>query len=175
MAPGRGSSTPAKRAGCTRNCSTGRCSKPSPGSPARRSGSPPRRRGPGSRRSGTPTRRGALRHIEALTSGVSRRAAIQRTLLPVMLEWFAGAAQPDAGLLAFRQVSDALGNTPWYLRLLRDDTRVAQRMARLLASSRYATDLLLQAPEVVAIIGEDAQLVPRPAAALHGEATAVVA
>ncbi len=117
---------------------------------------------------------GALRHIEALTSGVSRRAAIQRTLLPVMLEWFAGAAQPDAGLLAFRQVSDALGNTPWYLRLLRDDTRVAQRMARLLASSRYATDLLLQAPEVVAILGEDAQLVPRPAAALHGEATAVV-
>ena len=117
---------------------------------------------------------GALRHIEALTSGVSRRAAIQRTLLPVMLEWFAGAAQPDAGLLAFRQVSDTLGNTPWYLRLLRDDTRVAQRMARLLASSRYATDLLLQAPEVVAILGEDAQLVPRPAAALHGEATALV-
>jgi glutamate-ammonia-ligase adenylyltransferase len=117
---------------------------------------------------------GALRHIEALTSGVSRRAAIQRTLLPVMLEWFAGAAQPDAGLLAFRQVSDALGNTPWYLRLLRDETKVAQRMARLLASSRYAADLMLQAPEVVAILGEDAQLVPRPPAALHVEAAAVV-
>jgi len=117
---------------------------------------------------------GALRHIEALTSGVSRRAAIQRTLLPVMLEWFASAAQPDAGLLAFRQVSETLGNTPWYLRLLRDDTKVAQRMARLLASSRYAADLLLQAPEVVAILGEDAQLVPRPAAALHVEATALV-
>ena len=118
---------------------------------------------------------GALRHIEALTSGVSRRAAIQRTLLPVMLEWFASAAQPDAGLLAFRQVSETLGNTPWYLRLLRDDTKVAQRMARLLASSRYAADLLLQAPEMVAILGADAQLAPRPAAALHGEATAVVA
>src|SRR5581483_8353355 len=58
---------------------------------------------------------GALRHIEALTAGMSRRAAIQRTLLPVMLGWFADAAQPDAGLLAFRQVSDALGTTPWYL------------------------------------------------------------
>jgi glutamate-ammonia-ligase adenylyltransferase len=79
---------------------------------------------------------GALRHIEALTSGVSRRASIQRTLLPVMLGWFADAAQPDAGLLAFRQVSDALGDSPWYLRLLRDDTNVARRMARLLASSR---------------------------------------
>ncbi len=117
---------------------------------------------------------GALRHIEALTSGVSRRAAIQRTLLPVMLEWFADAAQPDAGLLAFRQVSDALGDSPWYLRLLRDDTNVARRMARLLASSRYATDLLMRAPETVALLGSDDQLAPRPATALHTEATAVV-
>jgi len=115
---------------------------------------------------------GALRHIEALTSGVSRRAAIQRTLLPVMLGWFADAARPDAGLLGFRQVSDALGNSPWYLRLLRDDTTVARRMARVLATSRYATDLLLRQPEMVAILGEDAQLAPRPAAALRAEATA---
>jgi glutamate-ammonia-ligase adenylyltransferase len=82
---------------------------------------------------------GALRHIEALTSGVSRRAAIQRTLLPVLLGWFADYAEPDAGLLAFRQVSDALGESPWYLRLLRDETIAAERMARVLASSRYAT------------------------------------
>jgi glutamate-ammonia-ligase adenylyltransferase len=117
---------------------------------------------------------GALRHIEALTSGVSRRAAIQRTLLPVMLGWFADAASPDAGLLGFHQVSDALGNSPWYLRLLRDDTMVARRMARVLAASRYATDLLLRQPEMVAILGEDAQLAPRPAAALRAEAVAAV-
>ncbi len=117
---------------------------------------------------------GALRHLEALTSGVSRRAAIQRTLLPVMLEWFADAAQPDAGLLAFRQVSDALGDSPWYLRLLRDDTNVARRMARLLASSRYATDLLMRAPDTVALLASSEQLAPRPAAALHAEAAAVV-
>jgi len=117
---------------------------------------------------------GALRHIEALTSGVSRRAAIQRTLLPVMLGWFADAASPDAGLLGFHQVSDALGNSPWFLRLLRDDTMVARRMARVLAASRYATDLLLRQPEMVAILGEDAQLAPRPAAALQAEAVAAV-
>jgi [glutamine synthetase] adenylyltransferase / [glutamine synthetase]-adenylyl-L-tyrosine phosphorylase len=117
---------------------------------------------------------GALRHIEALTSGVSRKAAIQRTLLPVLLGWFAGAAEPDAGLLAFRQVSEALGGSPWYLRLLRDDTSVAQRMARLLASSRYATGLLLRAPDAVAMLADDAQLAPRPAAALHAEAAATV-
>ena len=117
---------------------------------------------------------GALRHIEALTSGMSRRAAIQRTLLPAMLGWFADAAQPDAGLLAFHQVSDALGDSSWYLRLLRDDTRVARRMARLLASSRYATGLLLRAPDAVAMLGDDSKLGPRPAAALQAEAAATV-
>src|SRR5579872_1907500 len=117
---------------------------------------------------------GALRHIDALTSGVSRRAAIQRTLLPVLLGWFADYAEPDAALLAFRQVSEALGESPWYLRLLRDETKAAERMARVLASSRYATGLLLRAPEAVAIFGDDAELVPRSADVLDGEMQAAV-
>jgi glutamate-ammonia-ligase adenylyltransferase len=112
---------------------------------------------------------GALRHIDALTTGVSRRAAIQRTLLPVLLGWFADAAEPDAGLLAFRQVSDELGSSPWYLRLLRDETKAAERMARVLASSRYAAGLLLRAPEAVAIFGDDAELTARPLPALRAE------
>ncbi|HUB37477.1 MAG TPA: bifunctional [glutamine synthetase] adenylyltransferase/[glutamine synthetase]-adenylyl-L-tyrosine phosphorylase [Streptosporangiaceae bacterium] len=117
---------------------------------------------------------GALRHIEALTAGVSRKAAMQRTLLPVLLGWLADAPEPDSGLLAFRQVSEALGGSPWYLRLLRDNAIVAQRMARLLASSRYAAGLLLRAPEAVAMLGEDAQLVRRPAGELLTEASAAV-
>lgn len=117
---------------------------------------------------------GALRHISALTSGVSRRAAIQRTLLPVMLGWFADAPDPDGGLLGFRQVSDKLGATPWYLRLLRDETAVASRLARLLGTSRYVTGLLLHAPDAVAMLGLDAELAPRPAEALLAEARATV-
>jgi glutamate-ammonia-ligase adenylyltransferase len=112
---------------------------------------------------------GALRHIEALTSGLRRRAAIQRTLLPVLLGWFADAAEPDAGLLAFRQVSEALGESPWFLRLLRDETKAAERIATVLASSRYATGLLLRAPEAVAIFADDAELVPKTADALRAE------
>jgi len=112
---------------------------------------------------------GALRHIEALTSGLRRRAVIQRTLLPVLLGWFADQAEPDAGLLAFRQVSDALGDSPWFLRLLRDETKAAERMACVLASSRYATGLLLRAPEAVALFADDAELVPKTADALRAE------
>ena len=115
----------------------------------------------------------ALRHLEALTSGVSRSAAIQRTLLPAMLGWFADAADPDAGLLSFRQVSDALGSTPWYLRVLRDEGVTAQRLARLLATSRYVADLLARAPEAVALLADDAELRPRGRAVLGGEMLAV--
>ncbi|MBW8729927.1 MAG: bifunctional [glutamine synthetase] adenylyltransferase/[glutamine synthetase]-adenylyl-L-tyrosine phosphorylase [Terrabacter sp.] len=104
---------------------------------------------------------GALRHIEALTTGVSRRAAIQRTLLPVMLGWFADEADPDAGLLSFRRVSDELGSTHWYLKMLRDEGRAADRLAHCLARSRYAADLLVRSPESVSILGDDHGLTPR--------------
>jgi glutamate-ammonia-ligase adenylyltransferase len=103
----------------------------------------------------------ALRHLEALTEGVSRRAAIQQTLLPAMLGWFAGAADPDAGLLSYRRVSDALGATPWYLRLLRDEGAVAERLSGLLATSRYVADQLVRAPEGVRLLADDAELRPR--------------
>jgi len=116
----------------------------------------------------------ALRHLEALTEGVSRRAVIQQTLLPAMLGWFADAADPDAGLLAFRQVSDTLGSTPWYLRLLRDEGRAAERLAHLLASSRYVADLLGRAPEAVRLLADDAELVPRPRGALETAFVATV-
>jgi glutamate-ammonia-ligase adenylyltransferase len=117
---------------------------------------------------------GALRHIKALTAGLSRRAAIQRTLLPVMLGWFADGPDPDAGLFGFRQASDALGDTAWYLRLLRDEGAVAERMARILASSRFATDLLLRAPEAVAMLGNEEELRPRSYDVLSAEFLASV-
>ncbi|HEV7145761.1 MAG TPA: bifunctional [glutamine synthetase] adenylyltransferase/[glutamine synthetase]-adenylyl-L-tyrosine phosphorylase [Pedococcus sp.] len=104
---------------------------------------------------------GAIRHLEALTSGVSRRAAIQRTLLPVMLGWFADEADPDGGLLAFRKVSEELGSTHWYLRLLRDEGSAAERLAHTLARSRYAADLLMGAPDAVAMLGDAGGLAPR--------------
>jgi [glutamine synthetase] adenylyltransferase / [glutamine synthetase]-adenylyl-L-tyrosine phosphorylase len=109
---------------------------------------------------------GALRHIEALTGGVSRTAAIQRTLLPVLLGEFADAPEPDRGLLAYRRVSEKLGATPWYLRLLRDEGPVALRLARVLGLSRYATDLLGRDPEALRLLAEDAELVPRTTEAL---------
>ena len=111
----------------------------------------------------------ALRHIAALSQGVTRQAEIQRQLLPAMLGWFADAPNPDAGLLAFRQVSEALGNTPWYLRAMRDEGAMAERLARILASSRYAVQLLTRAPQTVQMLADDQQLRPRSLAELKVE------
>jgi [glutamine synthetase] adenylyltransferase / [glutamine synthetase]-adenylyl-L-tyrosine phosphorylase len=113
----------------------------------------------------------ALRHLEALTSGVSRRAAIQRTLLPALLGWFADAPDPDAGLLAFRRLSEALGSTHWYLRMLRDEGAAAQRLAVLLATSRYAADLLMRAPESCGMLSSEEELRPRSVESLVREAS----
>ncbi|KAA0932398.1 bifunctional [glutamine synthetase] adenylyltransferase/[glutamine synthetase]-adenylyl-L-tyrosine phosphorylase [Streptomyces apricus] len=118
----------------------------------------------------------ALRHLEALASGVSRKAAIQRTLLPVLLGWFADSADPDAGLLNFRKVSDALGKTPWYLRLLRDEGAAAENLARVLSAGRLAPDLLMRAPEAVALLGNGSGggLVSRTRAHLEQEILSAV-
>jgi len=98
---------------------------------------------------------GAMRHLTALTTGVSRRAAIQRQLLAVMLGWFADGADPDAGLLAFRRLSETLGSTHWYLKMLRDSGAAAERLAHVLSSSQLAAELLLLGPEAVALLEGD--------------------
>jgi glutamate-ammonia-ligase adenylyltransferase len=117
---------------------------------------------------------GALQHIAALTAGVSRRTAIQRTLLPVLLQWFAEGPAPDMGLLAFRRLSERLGDTAWYLRMLRDSPTAARRLATVLSESRFVVGLLETNPEAAAWLERDADLRPRSSAALRSETSATV-
>jgi glutamate-ammonia-ligase adenylyltransferase len=109
---------------------------------------------------------GALTHIRKLTEGIGRTATVQRALLPVVLHELADAPESDRGLLAYRQVSDKLGATPWYLRLLRDGGPAAVRLARLLGTSRYFTSLLLHDPQSLRFLSDNADLRPREREAL---------
>ncbi|QHC58980.1 bifunctional [glutamine synthetase] adenylyltransferase/[glutamine synthetase]-adenylyl-L-tyrosine phosphorylase [Rathayibacter sp. VKM Ac-2760] len=118
--------------------------------------------------------RGALGHIAAMTSGVSRRASIQRHLVPVMLQWFADGADPDYGLLAFRRLSDTLGGTPWFLRMLRDSSGAAKRLTTVLSGSRFVGELLDRIPESAAWLEDDEALRPRSADRLAEEVRAVL-
>jgi glutamate-ammonia-ligase adenylyltransferase len=104
---------------------------------------------------------GALGHLRALTDGVSRRAAIQSALLPVLLEFLADTPDPDRGLAAYRRVSEALDDTPWYLRFLRDEGAVAQRLMALLGTSGMVADLLVRAPEALQLLADPAGMANR--------------
>ena len=116
---------------------------------------------------------GALRHIGALTSGLSRKATIQRHLMPVMIRWFADGVDPDYGLLAFRRISERLGDTPWFLRMLRDSSGAAERLTHALSGSRYVGELMEWIPESVAWLDSVDQLQPRSGASLQEEARAI--
>lgn len=118
--------------------------------------------------------RGALAHMAALTAGVSRRATIQRHLLPVMIRWFAEGADPDYGLLAFRRLSDALGSTHWFLRMLRDSSIAAERLTRVLSHSRFVGELMAAFPESTAWLEHDERLTPLSAQALRDEMRAIL-
>lgn len=116
---------------------------------------------------------GALRHIAALTTGLSRKATIQRHLMPIMIRWFADGVDPDYGLLVFRRISERLGNTPWFLRMLRDSAGAAESLTRVLSGSRYIGELMEWIPESVAWLDDDALLRPRTGVALQEEARAI--
>ena len=116
----------------------------------------------------------ALTHIEALTSGISRRAMIQRQLLPVLLEWFAQGSDPDSGLLAFRRLSEDLGESHWYLRMLRDSSGAAERLTQVLSSSKLATGLFERHPEAAAWFEETSDLNALPLDELLIEMNAII-
>ena len=103
---------------------------------------------------------GALQHIKALTSGLTRRAQIQRQLLPVLLQWFSEGTDPDSALLAFRRLSENLGESHWYLRMLRDSSGAAERLSIALSNSRLATSLLELIPEGAAWFEDPDSLKP---------------
>lgn len=104
--------------------------------------------------------RQAMAHIESLTAGVSRAAALQRQLLPVLLEWMADSVDPDAALLGFRRLVESLKGSPWFMAMLRDSAAGAERLCHILGTSRMVSDLLEVSPESTAWLGSDADLVP---------------
>ena len=117
---------------------------------------------------------GALTHIAALTQGTSRRAAIQRHLLPVFISWLAGGADPDMGLLNFRILSEDIGDSHWYLALLRDSGVAAHRLTTMLPNSRWIAEALAKRPEAVAWLDDDSELAPRPPERLTREVAALI-
>ncbi|MGX6450586.1 bifunctional [glutamine synthetase] adenylyltransferase/[glutamine synthetase]-adenylyl-L-tyrosine phosphorylase [Brevibacterium paucivorans] len=108
----------------------------------------------------------AMRHIRAMSTGLNRVAYVQRQVLPALLDWFSRGVDPDAGLVAFRRLSEGLSHTTWYLAMLRDSGVAVKNMARVLSLSRFASDLLISHPQSVQWLGSNERLNPTEPEAL---------
>ncbi|MDO5669133.1 MAG: bifunctional [glutamine synthetase] adenylyltransferase/[glutamine synthetase]-adenylyl-L-tyrosine phosphorylase [Corynebacterium sp.] len=108
----------------------------------------------------------AFEHLTALAAGGSRKAKLQAMLLPTLMTWLSDTADPDAGLLNYRKLSDAAYNRVWFLRMLRDEGVVGQRLMRILGTSPYTSDLIISSPDFVKQLGDGAAgprvMVPAP-------------
>lgn len=98
----------------------------------------------------------ALGHLKALVSEAGRKGQIQELLLPTLLEWLSRTPDPDAGLLNYRRLCDAAADRDWFLRLLRDEGVVAERLMTVLGTSAYAAELLMRSPDVIRIYADGA-------------------
>ncbi|WP_115686123.1 bifunctional [glutamine synthetase] adenylyltransferase/[glutamine synthetase]-adenylyl-L-tyrosine phosphorylase [Corynebacterium senegalense] len=99
----------------------------------------------------------AYEHLNFLVKGSSRKAKLQAILLPTLMHWLGGTADPGAGLLNYRKLSEAALDKSWFLRMLRDEGVVGQRLMHILGNSPYASDLIISAPEVVQLLGDGAR------------------
>ena len=146
-----GARSSSRSAPCTSACSTARCSRRSRRSRRRaraRRATRPRR---GSPRSASSTRAARSRHIARPDAGACRGGPrSSATCCPCMLQWFADGADPDLGLLAFRRLSDGLGESYWFLRMLRDSSGAAHRLTTVLSGRAFVAGLLERIPEAAA-------------------------
>ncbi|RSZ62859.1 bifunctional [glutamine synthetase] adenylyltransferase/[glutamine synthetase]-adenylyl-L-tyrosine phosphorylase [Corynebacterium hylobatis] len=101
-----------------------------------------------------PTR--AFEHLTALAAGGTRKSKLQAMLLPTLMTWLGETADPDAGLLNYRKLSDAAYDRVWFLRLLRDEGVVGQRLMRILGTSPFTSDLIISSPDFVKQLGDGA-------------------
>lgn len=98
----------------------------------------------------------AFEHLQALAAGSTRKAKIQALLLPTLMDWLGDTADPDSGLLNYRKLSEAAYTRRWFLRLLRDEGVVGQRLMHILGTSQFTADLIVANPDIVRMLGDGA-------------------
>jgi glutamate-ammonia-ligase adenylyltransferase len=116
----------------------------------------------------------SLKFLGDLTSGLSRRAQLMRTLLPVMLDWMADAPDPDLAVSSFRDVALRVGGNQAALAALRDSPPVVELLCRVLGTSRLLGESLLHVPEMVPALADQRTLQRKTREQLLSEATETI-
>jgi glutamate-ammonia-ligase adenylyltransferase len=96
--------------------------------------------------------------LHELTAGLTRRSQLMHQLLPLLLEWCSEAPDPDLALLQLRRLVEGPMRSATMATAFRDVPGTAERTCRILGSSRLLGDALRRHPELVDLLGDDAQL-----------------
>jgi glutamate-ammonia-ligase adenylyltransferase len=81
---------------------------------------------------------------------------------------------PDRALLSFRRLSESLGETHWFLGMLRDSSGAAERLMKVLSSSALVSRLLESIPDSSEWFGDEASLRPLSAEVIEQEMLAII-
>jgi [glutamine synthetase] adenylyltransferase / [glutamine synthetase]-adenylyl-L-tyrosine phosphorylase len=93
--------------------------------------------------------------LRELTAGLTRTSRVLRALLPVVLDWLSSTPNPDLGLLQLRRLTEGPRQAQAMAATFRDQPGTAERVCRVLGSSRVIGDELLRQPDVVELLGAD--------------------
>jgi glutamate-ammonia-ligase adenylyltransferase len=90
---------------------------------------------------------GAYRRFDRLVDPTGRLGRVLAHVFPVIAPALALAADPDGALVRFERVMDGLRGDPMTPDAMASDPQVAGRLARAVAASAWASDLLAARPE----------------------------
>jgi [glutamine synthetase] adenylyltransferase / [glutamine synthetase]-adenylyl-L-tyrosine phosphorylase len=96
--------------------------------------------------------------LAELTTGLSRRSQLMGQLFPLLLEWLSETPDPDMGLLQLRRLAEGRARSGALAVAFREAPGAAERVCRLLGSSRLVGDALRRHPEFVPSLEDDEYL-----------------
>ena len=74
--------------------------------------------------------------VRELTRGLTRASRLMQQMLPLLLDWMSSSPDPDLGLLGLRNLASGAQRSMELATAFRESPQVAQRLCRLLGTSR---------------------------------------
>lgn len=96
--------------------------------------------------------------LRELTAGLTRRSRLMKQLLPLLLEWCSVTPDPDLALLQLRRLAEGPTRSTALAETFRDTPFAAERVCRILGSSRTTGDALLRAPDLLDVLADDDEI-----------------
>jgi glutamate-ammonia-ligase adenylyltransferase len=92
--------------------------------------------------------------VRELTRGLTRASRLMQQMLPLLLDWLSSSPDPDLGLLGLRNLASGPQRSMELATAFRESPQVAQRLCRLLGTSRLLGELLRRNPDMIDSLGD---------------------